>query len=737
MLPVFYSYLSASFHHRMQGLFPFNRHLKFIIQVFIFTLVLLSETTNGFAQTPYSFYGKQSNALIKLLDLSHYQPVTLDKRQSRKIYWKFIHELDPRGLYFCLNDLRVINEYQNMLDDEISNCSGRYLEQVTQLYRNKLISTDSMVGRLLRKPTDFSVSDTIFYTLSDSITYTSNETELERRWRRFLKYEVLLDLFTPDDSDKVNPFGMDTKELLKREPLVRTRLLKRTQRKIERILQHGEGFENYVASEFMNAITACYDPHSEFFSDNGKDNFVSLLSADDFSFGISFEENDDGDPQIVHLAPGGSAWKSNQLNDGDILVKLKSIGSSSHNIPFNNLTQAEEILHSKTNRILEFTVRKPNGQMRNIVLEKTKVRSDENAIKSYILTGEKRIGYIALPSFYTEWGTSSPLGCANDVAKEILKLQAEQIEGLILDLRFNGGGSVYEAIGLAGLFIDEGPITIYKERNGKPMLLKDLNRGTAYDGPLLIMVNGMSASASEIFAGSIQDYNRGIIAGSPTYGKASGQTIIPLDTVFHFPEIVQSPCTPDKNERKNLGYAKITVEKFYNLRNGTHQKKGIQPDVHLPDPFYFNEYRESSLPEALSSDSIVKKVFYHPLPPLPLELLASQSNARQKASRGFNRFRQLNDSLRDLRKIESKVILKPENFKKEEKKSFLLAEAMDKLQSDSSSIYRANNNAFEEQILAMDPYSKETNLLLLKNIQKDIFIEESYNVLLDLIRLKK
>jgi len=689
------------------------------------------------AQTADSFYGKQSNALVKLLERCHYQPPVLDKQLSAKIYWKFIHQLDPRGLYFTQTDLQGLNTYEQMLLDEVSNCSGNFLEKASKLYHQKLVSSDSLVGKLLSQPTDFNRSDTVFYTTSDSVTYTSGEKALERRWQRYLKYEVLVDLFTPDDSDKVNPFGTDIQMLLKKEPLLRARLLRRTQRRIDRILQHGEGFDNYVASVYLNAITACYDPHSEFFSDAGKDEFVSLISSDEYSFGISFEENDDGDAQISHLIPGGSAWKSNQLNDGDILLKIKTAGGASHNIPFNSVSQLEDILRLKSNRILEFSVRKPNGQIRTVELEKTKVHSDENAIKSYLLQGDKRIGYISLPSFYTDWGNASPLGCANDVAKEIVKLQQEQIDGLILDLRFNGGGSVYEAVGLAGLFIDEGPITIFKERNSKPQLLKDINRGTAYDGPLLVLVNGMSASASEIFAGCIQDYNRGIIAGSATYGKATGQSILPLDSSYRLPEFVPAPCKADRNERTHLGYAKITIEKFYNLHNGTHQQKGILPDVPLPDPFYFNEYRESSLPASLPADSIVKKVVYHPFPALPTLQLAEHSADRKARNKNFIRFNQLNDSIRALRKTETKVILKPEIFKKEEKKSYLLAESLEKLQADSSSAYRVKNNAFEERILEMDAYSKETNQLLLKNIQKDIFIEESYHILLDLIQLKK
>ncbi len=678
-------------------------------------------------------YGKQSNALVKLFERYHYEPVTLDKKLSKKIYWHFIHTLDPRGLYFSLADLNSLDEWQDKLDDEINNCSDYFLKQATAAFEKQLIYTDTLVSQLLARPTDFVRTDTIFFNRTDSILYTADRKALENRWRRFLKYDILLDLYTPDDSDKVNPFSMDVNELLKREPAVRAKLLKKTQRKINRLLKHPEGFNNYVATEYLNAITSCYDPHSEYFSDAGKDDFVSQLSADEFSFGISFEETDDGDIEIAHLVPGGAAWKSNQLNDHDILLKLKTSGNAARILPFYSITQAEDLLRTKTNRVLEFTVRKPNGEIRSVTLEKSKIHSDENAIKSYILQGDKKIGYISLPSFYTQWGSSSPLGCANDVAKEIVKLQEEHIDGLILDLRFNGGGSVYEAIGLAGLFIDEGPIVIFQERNEKPQLLKDMNRGTAYDGPLEIMVNGLSASASELFAGSIQDYNRGVIVGSATFGKATGQTIIPLDSIYCFPELFNGQCSASKAERKKMGYAKLTVEKFYNLHNCTHQRQGIHPDVPLPDPFYFNEYREFSLPGALACDSIVKKVFFHPLPALPIAQLANSSKERLAVNKNYNRFRQLNDSIEAAQKEVKKLILKPENFKKDEKKSYNLIESLEKTNTDSSTIFQARNNVYEQKVIEMDPYSKDTNKILLKNIQCDLFLEEGYNVLRDLI----
>jgi carboxyl-terminal processing protease len=397
----------------------------------------------------------------------------------------------------------------------------------------------------------------------------------------------------------------------------------------------------------------------------------------------------------------------------------------------------EAILHEADKKELEFTVRKANGEVRSVRLFKVKIRSDENAVKGYILKGAKKIGYISLPSFYTDWGTNTPLGCANDVAREIVKLEQEHIEGLVLDLRFNGGGSVREAIDLAGIFIDEGPLSIYRSRNQKPLLLKDMNRGTAYDGPLVVLVNGLSASASELFAGIIQNYNRGMIVGSPTYGKATGQEILPLDTIFSFTDLFASRQQASRSERKNFGFVKVTVEQFYNLHNGTHQKTGIQPDLKLPEPFYFGQYREALLPYALPADSVKKTVYYNPLPALPLSKLVANSQLRLAQNPNFKRFGRVNDSLIDLRKKGKPLLLKPDYFRKEEKSGYQLIEALGKCISDSSTVFVARNNEYEQKLIDIDTYNKDINEVVLKNIQQDLYLDETYRILLDYLMNRK
>ena len=215
-----------------------------------------------------------------------------------------------------------------------------------------------------------------------------------------------------------------------------------------------------------------------------------------------------------------------------------------------------------------------------------------------------------MPGFYTDWESDYAKGCANDMAKELIKLKQEKVDGIIIDLRNNGGGSMKEAIELSGIFINAGPVAISVDNNRQPLVHKDPNMGAIYDGPLLVMVNGFSASASELLAASLQDYHRAIIVGSPTFGKASGQGVYPL--------IDKSYAYNRSHKATQFGFTKVTTFKFYRITGASHQQKGIIPHIMLPDLFYKTASDEASLPYALPEDSVVKKTYYKALPDLPI-----------------------------------------------------------------------------------------------------------------------
>jgi carboxyl-terminal processing protease len=502
-------------------------------------------------------------------------------------------------------------------------------------------------------------------------------------------------------------------------------------RAIKRILEYPSCFESYVASLFFRAYAMSFDPHTVYLSKADRDRFEAALSTENLSFGIDLDEKENGDIEIARITPGGPAWKSNELHKGDILTSLKWQEKDEIDLAGADIDEVEALLETPGSGKLEITVRKTNGALQTVALIKEKLRADENIVKSFILKGDKKIGYISLPGFYTEWENASGQGCANDVAKEIVKLKHEGIEGLILDIRFNGGGSLTEGINLAGIFINEGPLCVIHDRGAKPSILKDNNRGTIYDGPLLVMVNGQSASASEILAATLQDYNRAIIVGTPTFGKSTGQIILPLDT---------SHVHPVNRSKPNLqaGYAKVTVSKLYRVTGNSAQLKGVKPDVLLPDIYQNFNHREAMYPFALSSDSVARKIYYAALPPLPLQAISQKSIDRIASHPAFATVKKLNETQPKVFNETSHTIsLDITYLKSRALAMYNWYEAIEKVREKKTEIYTVENTRSDKELLRMDTYGKEINDHTLQSIQHSFYIEESYKIIGDLIQLQR
>ncbi len=681
---------------------------------------VLCQTTSTFCQ--------QGKTLIDLFNDYHYQSLKSNNELSQRSFRLFIQALDPHCLYFMAGDTAVLGLSKALINDDFNEGTCQSFSKIIKLYKQRLMKADSIVNQLLGKPFNLSLNDSIVFGDKDSLYFSLNDQSYKKRWNKWLTYQALLYLFSPDSaSDK--PFAKNNKQMLAKEFEVRNKIKVKETRTIKRILEHPEGFENYVASLFFNAIATSFDPHSSYFSQVDKKNFESSLAKDAQSYGFDVEDDPGGTVKISRLVPGGPAWKSNEINKGDILIQLKWPNNQTVDLSCADENEVKEILQSSGSAQMELTVKKANGQLKTVKLRKEKLEADENLIRSYLLKGTKTIGFITLPGFYTEWENEKVAGCANDMAKEIIKLQKENIDGIIIDLRNNGGGAMNEALNLAGIFIDEGPLCLSRDKEKKIEILKDKNRGTAYDGPLIIMINGYSASASEIMAAALQDYNRAVIVGSTSFGKSSGQLIFPLDTLT----LSGYSATDSSN---NMGFIKITVNKFYRLNGVSYQKKGVQPDIILPSVNDSFNFHEASYPFALNSDSVIKKIYYNPLPKLPVAKLSAKSKLRLSADLQFKRIETLNDSLKMSWTNQKTIPLNLQSFRKKEEKTFKLMQNMESLATRPSNIYHVINLKFDEPVFKINPYKKEVNDILLKNIQNDIYVEEAFQVINDLINVK-
>jgi carboxyl-terminal processing protease len=691
----------------------------------IFLLICFNVLFNNVLSQSSITFCQQGKILLDIFKKEHYQPISTNVQLSQRTYKLFIRGLDPHSLYFMASDTSVLGLCRTIINNDFSVQSCTEFNKITKLYRQRLENADTLISQMLQNPFDFSSHDSISFINTDSAFFSSDIKSRKNRWKKILTYQALLYLFSPDSvNDK--PFSKSSKYILSKEPEVRNKIRVREKRIIKRILESPEGFESYVASLFFNAITNSFDPHSSYFSQVDKRNFESSLTRDALSYGFDTEDNTDGTIKISRLVPGGPAWKSNEIHKGDILIQLRWPNGQTVDLSCSDEEELKEILESSGSNQMELTIKKANGLLKTVKLAKEKLEADENLIKSYVLKGPKTIGFISLPGFYTEWENQDVTGCANDMAKEILKLKKENIEGIIIDLRNNGGGSMTEALNLAGIFIDEGPLCLSQDKNKKLTVLKDKNRGTAYDGPLVLMINEFSASASEIMAASLQDYHRAVIIGNPSFGKASGQVILSLDTLAAY----------GLKTIGNDGFVKITIGKFYRLNGISYQKKGVIPDIYLPstnDNIYYHEY---SLPYALKSDSVMKKVYYNPLPPLPILGLSIKSKYRIASNIRFKQIEKTNDSLTLALENLKSLPLNIELFKKREAKTFQMIQTLGNLANKPSAIFQATNVKFNQQIFTIDSYKKEENDILLKNIQNDIYIEETYQIINDLVNNK-
>ena len=658
----------------------------------------------------------------------HCCPRPLDDQFCRDVLSNFIDGMDAMHLYFTAEDIKTLSDL-SALKSQINGTGNTFLNTTITLYKQRLEKADSTLTSILQKPFDLTVDENIDFS-ADTSSWALNNKELHDRWFKYLKYETLhrLSDLKYYDSTATNDYVLKQQ----RGELVIVR--KTEERHIRRVLDDPAGYETYMGSLFCNAITTAYDPHSEYFPQVLKENFIGELSGNNYSFGFELGENDKGDVEIARLMPGSPAWKCGQLNQNDVLLQLQWQDKPVVDLAGASADEVGELLISENHKRLTLTVHKANGMRVTVTLEKARIQSDDDFVKSYVLDGPKKVGYILLPGFYSEWEASGGSSCANDVAKEVVKLKTQNIDALIIDLRNNGGGSLDEALQLAGIFIDEGTLGFSKEKNERPHALKNPNRGTIYDGPIAILVNGGSASASEFLAAALQDYNRAIIIGSPTFGKATFQEVLPADTAINLDKM-----KPADFDNGKFDYVKITTGRFYRPTGKTHQMTGVQPDIALPDLYDNLLERESTLKNALLPDSIKRAVIFNPLPPLPIRELKTKSTARISASDGFRLVTTANKFYVGLDRARHHTIpLKFDSFMAlGDKYNGESARLNRELQQDSVRTFKAENHGGDVKRLALGGYESEQNERFLKFMMHDIYINEAFLILADYISLKR
>jgi carboxyl-terminal processing protease len=576
--------------------------------------------------------------VCRMVEKFHIQPRPLDDERSAAIFRELMSTLDDQRIFFTQDDVNKLAAYRLQLDDEIKGKKSNFLQLLVTTYKQRLQQADTMLDNICKTPFNFSQKEK--YTVVEDTTYPASITAMRTKMYKLVKYTVLHGIV--EYADLYNPGKQPSKKIIDSlEPSLRKKANITLKRSVKRILQSPQGLEFIIGNMYCQALAATYDPHTAYFSADAKENFESHLGKKPLEFGVTFAEDEDGHAQIDYLKPGSTAYKSGRLNQGDKIQSIQWEKKEPIDVADAEVKEVEQVLASSGGNTVNITVKKADGTTRQVTLQKERLdkeeeEEEEEKVKSYILQGDRKVGYISLPAFYSDWeGTLGINGCANDVAKEIIKLKKENIEGLMIDLRYNGGGSLQEAIELSGIFIDAGPVGQLKTRLPKAETLKDMVRGTIYDGPLLMLVNGFSASASEMVAAVMQDYNRALIVGSPTYGKATSQIVLPIDTTLNLETY--------NGKREASSYIKLTVSKLFRINGTTAQANGVKPDILLPDLTDATPEREVNEKYVLPASVIDANKYYKPLAPLPVTSAEGVAKKEMAASAYFRYVQQYLD----------------------------------------------------------------------------------------------
>ncbi len=685
------------------------------MRFFFFFIILLLITTIFAGKKEVSTVQKAS-AMVKTIQKYHYKPRPVDDSLSSIVFDLFLESLDPYGCFFTKEIIEYLQQYRYKIDDQIKSQKSEFLDTTSKLFKKQLIYADSLIALTGKKKLDFSRQDTIL--LGGETEYVT-ASALIQRWEKWIKYMVVWSFESQrDTSDTTINFSKEKSAKLTKDALSWEMC------KINKYINSSAIISSYIEEQYLKAIANAFDPHTDFLSVEERTRRRDDLSKTSGLFGITVDQNFAGEVEIIEVIPGSPAWNCNKINEGDIILSIKKSDGTMLELRCISISEVEEFLSGIDHKQAVFKIRKKTGSIFDIPLKKELLDVKQNIIRSFVLNGNHKIGYIYLPSFYTEfyYGSYFSRGCASDLSKELFKLKNDSITGLILDLRGNSGGLVAEALRIAGLFIDYGGLSVFHVHGKAPVVKKDDARGTVYDGPLLILVNSSSASASELLASTLQDHNRAIIAGSRTYGKGIMQTVLPYDA-GNFDSLSMYKGTP-------VAFLSVTTGAIYRVTGTSNQCKGVIPDIVLPDLLQKSLMNESAQKAALRLDTIVKKVYYYPSSPLPLQELKRNSSKRIKQSRPFQYIQKKQLDFPDLGS-RYPVPLQIHSFVK-----FInnFKEVKDSL--SQKSVIDSINQPQLKKIAVNLPQSEIDEIkTVMKDIQDNIYINEAFMIVNDLLSI--
>ena len=656
--------------------------------------------------------------LKNILTRGHFVVKNMNDDFSEQVFTSFLDGLDPSKRYFTQEDLKEFSQYKYKIDNQLLEDDLTFYNLVYSRFLAKIKNAKSYYGGLLEQPFNFKKKEAIDLDYEE-VPFAKNDSELIDFWRKQLKLQTLgrvqeeielqKEKVKKDKNFKVKSFDNLEKE-------ARAEVLKNMEELYIRIeeLEHDDWF-----STFLNSVVGAFDPHTTYMAPRIKERFDQSMSGKLEGIGARLQKKGIY-THIFELVSGGPAWKQGQLEPGDIILKVAQADNEPLDIVGMRLDDAIKFIKGKKGTEVRLTVKKKlDGSLKIISIIRDVVQLDETFVKSSIVEkGGKKYAIIDLPSFYIDFQDQASRDSAKDMEKEINRLKTENVSGLIVDLRNNGGGSLKTAIEISGLFIDKGPIVQVKYRGEKPIIKKDIDPKIQWNGSLVILVNEFSASASEIFAAAMQDYKRAVIlGGNQTYGKGTVQNILPINQFY-------------PNYEKDLGYLKMTIQKFYRVNGGSTQKEGVYSDIAMPSKYSYMKVGERDLAGALGWDKVPQATYSKTNS--YANFAAVVYNSKQRIASNTN-FKLINEYAKWLKKNqdESSYSL---NYKKFFKESELRDQEAEKFKAvfEFKSDLTYSSPKYEQSLFKDNKDLADKRMAWHKNLSKDMYISEALNVLSEL-----
>ncbi|HZG01071.1 MAG TPA: carboxy terminal-processing peptidase, partial [Chitinophagales bacterium] len=653
------------------------------------------------------------NMLLDGVQTQHFDPAPVDDAYAQKVFDLFLQRMDFNKKFFLQSDVDAFKKQISQIDDQAKNNRYDFFETVNTTYEKRLKQVTAMYPSLLDEPFDFTKSES-FETDGEKAKYVTDSVALREQWRKYLKFQVLARLDgMMEDAEKAKSrkdTAFTEKSFSELEAEAREKVKKSNKDGFERLaeLDKEDRFNLY-----LNTLVNVQDPHTEYFPPADKANFDIAMTGQLQGIGAQLQERD-GFIRVTSIIPGGPAYRDGRLKAGDNILKVKQETGDAVEVTEMRLDKAVQLIRGKKGTKVTLTIQKPEGSQSDITLTRDVVVLEETYAQSAVVqNGSEKIGYIRLPGFYADFSGSGGRDSGEDVKKELEKLKEQNIDGVILDLRDNGGGSLESVVKMVGLFIKTGPVVQVKTRSGNANVMSDNNSDVTYDGPLVVMVNEGSASASEIMAGAIQDYKRGLIIGSnTTFGKGTVQRMYNLDDMLN----------SSYNTIKPLGSLKITMQKYYRISGASVQLKGVVPDVIIPDLYAKVKYGEKEEDFPMKWDEIEKAKYdtYR----FNYEPAIANSRRRIESNGAFKLIDEQSDELK--RQSEAtNVTLTLDSYRQRKMKSQQTEKLMKELEEEAKSLTVLNLPGDASRIAKDDTVRQRRNSDWLKELGKDIYLHEA------------